>query len=179
MARRIVVLTYDPVWIESFRREAAVLAGLLGEELVAVHHIGSTSVPGLAAKPIVDMLVEVRAIAAIDDLTPALVERGYLARGEFGIPGRRYLIKGTIEERSHHIHIYEAGNPEIARHLAFRDYLRTHAEDAERYARLKRALAAVYPHDAESYAAGKEALAGEIERKALRWRASGEATEKG
>ncbi len=169
MVRQITVVPYDPAWVDAFRREAERLVALLGAELVAIHHIGSTSVPGLAAKPIVDILVEVRRIEAMDALAPQLEVQGYLPKGENGIPGRRYFIKGTEEVRSHHIHIFQVGNGEVARHLALRDYLRAHSEEAARYGALKAELAQHFPADAANYVAGKDALVKELERRALAW----------
>ena len=84
---------YSPEWPAQFRREAARLKTLMGDELVAVHHIGSTSVPGLAAKPIIDLMPLARDIARFDALSPVLEEAGYRAWGEYGLPGRRYFTR--------------------------------------------------------------------------------------
>lgn len=173
--RRITVVPYDPAWQEAFHLEAERLSELLGAEVVAIHHIGSTAVPGLAAKPIIDILVEVRCIAVVDELTPLFAARGYLPKGENGIPGRRYFIKGSEEVRSHHLHIFEVGSTEIARHLALRDYLRAHPEEAARYGALKMELAQCFPIDANGYVAGKDALVKELEHRALAWAGCGTA----
>jgi GrpB-like predicted nucleotidyltransferase (UPF0157 family) len=175
MVRRIEVLPHDPRWAALFRQEADALAALLGEALAAIHHIGSTAIPGVSAKPIIDLLVEVRAIEAVDALTPQFVTAGYLPRGENGIVGRRFYFKGTEEQRSHHIHTFQQGSPEIARYLAFRDYMIAHPEDAAAYSRLKEELARRFPDDAAGYVAGKDAFVREMERRALAWRARGTA----
>lgn len=160
-----------------FEAEADVLRATLGDEVRNVHHIGSTSIPGMSAKPIIDILLEVREIERMDELAPRMVELGYEARGEFGLPGRRYFVKGgdltRFVGRTHHVHSYETGNPEIERHLAFRDYMISHPQDAVTYARLKDELARRYPDDIEAYHDGKDAFIGEMEKKALRWRRSG------
>lgn len=164
------IVPYDADWPRLFADEARALAEALGDAVVALHHIGSTSVPGLAAKPILDLLPVVRRIEALDD--PEVVGRmqalGYEAKGEFGLPGRRYFRKGR-ETRTHHVHAYEEGHPGIARHLAFRDYLRAHPEVAREYAELKLELARRFPADQEAYMDGKEAWIQATEARALEW----------
>src|SRR6185295_17292447 len=110
---------YSPEWAFEFDREAERLALLLGAELVRVHHIGSTAVPGLPAKPIIDLLPVVRDIERIDNYTLKFEEAGYKKWGEYGIPGRRYFTKDRDEYRTHNVHIFQQSNPEIERHLAF------------------------------------------------------------
>lgn len=170
MTRRIEATSYKPEWPERFEEEARELASIFGDEIVATHHIGSTAIPGISAKPIIDILVEVRDIERIDDFNAEMVARGYVPKGEFGIPRRRFFIKGSETARTHHIHVFEVGNPESVRHLAFRDHLRTHAEAAQAYSRLKEELARRFPHDIDAYIAGKDGFVEEIERKALAWR---------
>jgi len=110
MPRKIFILPYDPLWVESFNVEAKNLRSIFGAEIVEIHHIGSTSIPGMAAKPIVDVLPVVRDIHVIDRFNPIMREKGYLPRGEYGLPGRRYFNKGRINQRSHHIHLYQSGH---------------------------------------------------------------------
>ncbi|WP_088007397.1 GrpB family protein [Indiicoccus explosivorum] len=164
--RKVEVLPFDPVWIHRFESEAAVLRRLLGENCIAIHHIGSTAVPDLAAKPIIDLLPVVRDLEEVDRLIGAFESIGYKAKGENGLPGRRYFQKGG-DDRTHHVHIYEAGSPEIRRHLVFRDYLRTHPDEAEAYGRLKTDLASKFPYDIGSYISGKEKFVAALESKAL------------
>lgn len=170
MVRRIEVVPHDPAWARAFRQEAEALRLLLGEETLAIHHIGSTAIPGIVAKPILDILVVVRDIAAIDALNPSMIARGYRPRGEKGISGRRYFIKGEDEHRSHHVHMFQASDPNIQRHLAFRDYLIAHPEDARAYGALKQELAARFPEDAGRYSDGKQAFVQGIEQAARAWR---------
>jgi GrpB-like predicted nucleotidyltransferase (UPF0157 family) len=169
LLRRIVVVPYDPTWPGAFRAEADRVAAVFGPELVAMHHIGSTAVPGLPAKPIIDMLPEVRDIEAVDGLNDALSWLGYLAWGEYGIAGRRYFTRGGAIRRTHQMHCFQRGSPEIERHLAFRDYLVAHPEEAAVYGRLKAALANQFPVDIEGYMDGKDAWIKERERRALAW----------
>jgi GrpB-like predicted nucleotidyltransferase (UPF0157 family) len=170
MPRRIEVVPYDPAWPRLFEEEAVSLTAIFGQEIVAIHHIGSTAIPTIKAKPIVDMLVEVRDIEKIDAFNTTMRRLGYLARGEFGIAGRRYFVKGDEMYRTHHIHMYQTGHPDIARHLDFRDYLIAYPEDAQEYSRLKEDLAREYPTDVASYVAGKDGLIKELDRKAKAWR---------
>ena len=171
--RTIRVVPYDNGWPARFQEIAGEVAGILAGEIVAIHHIGSTAVPGLAAKPIIDLLVEVRDIARVDGYNPAIEAHGYLPKGEHGIPGRRFFIKGSEEERLAHIHIFAQGDPAIARHLAFRDYLLRHPAEAATYGELKQELARKHPHDIEAYMAGKRELVERLEAEALAWQAKG------
>jgi GrpB-like predicted nucleotidyltransferase (UPF0157 family) len=110
----------------------------------------------------------VRDINRIDEFNAAMIAIGYEPKGENGISGRRYFQKGG-DNRTHHVHIYESGNPEIERHLAFRNYLREHQEVAKTYGDLKEKLAKQFPYDIESYIKGKEQLVLEIQRKSISW----------
>jgi GrpB-like predicted nucleotidyltransferase (UPF0157 family) len=147
------------------------LKEIFGQEAAAIHHIGSTSVPGLPAKPIIDILVEVRSIERVDDFNPQMRQAGYDPRGEHGLPGRRYFVKGSPHLHTHHVHIYQQGHPDIPRHLNFRDYLIAYPVEAKRYGRLKQALAARFPLDVDFYQSGKADLVAELEEKANRWAA--------
>lgn len=166
--RKVEVLPYDPLWVSKFEEEAKTLQLILGSEIIEIHHIGSTSVPGLSAKPIIDMMPVVKDISIVDEYREKLLNRGYEPKGENGIDGRRYFTKGGIN-RTHHIHIYAIGNPQIQRHLAFRDYLSTHSEVAKSYGDLKLELATAFPYDISSYIKGKEKLGLEIDRQATEW----------
>ena len=167
--REVRVVPPDSAWREAFAAEAAALRSVLGDEALAIHHIGSTSVPGLQAKPTVDVLVEVREIEKLDDLEEPMAEKGYEAWGEYGIPGRRFFTKDRGPERLCNVHVFEAGTPEVERHLAFRDYLREHPETARAYGDLKKDLAERFPTDMEAYMEGKDAFVKETERAALSW----------
>jgi GrpB-like predicted nucleotidyltransferase (UPF0157 family) len=169
MVRHIRVVPHDPHWAALYQEEAARLAALLADEFVASYHIGSTAIPGISAKPIIDILVEVRDIGRVDALDSRFMAMGYLPKGENGLPGRRLFIKGSEEERSHHVHIYQAGNPAVRRHLAFRDYMIAHPAAAQAYSRLKEELARRFPQDAGGYVAGKDEFVREMERRALAW----------
>lgn len=162
LMRNIVIVEYDPAWPDRFAEEAEHIGRSIPAVLLRLEHIGSTSVPGLAAKPVIDMLAVVRSLEQLDAHNLALQALGYEAKGELGIAGRRFFAKGTDDNRTHHLHAFEAGHAEIADHLSFRDYLRGHREAACRYADLKRELAAAHRNDVESYVAGKGPLIREL-----------------
>ena len=166
---KVEVVPYRGEWPAAYEREAAAIREILGGLLLEIHHIGSTAVPGLAAKPIIDILPVVTDIAAVDALYPRFEAVGYECMGELGIPGRRYFRKGG-ENRTHQIHIFgRTSRHDIRRHLAVRDYLRTHPAAAAAYGSLKAGLAARYPADIEGYCDGKDAFVKDLEQKALAW----------
>lgn len=110
-----------------YEKEAVKLRKIFRSEITEIYHIGSTSVDGLIAKPVIDIMPVVRDVNRIDDYNTEMIDIGYEPKGENGLPGRRFFQKGG-DERTHHIHFYEMGNTEIERHLAFRNYLRTHPD---------------------------------------------------
>ncbi len=173
MVRKIIVVPHDPIWPIRFRQEADWLSSLFGREIVAIHHFGSTSIPDIYAKPIIDILVEVRDIDRIDATNERMIQLGYVPKGDFGIPGRRFFFKGDEENRTHHIHFYLAGHPEVKRHLDFRDFILAHPEDAKAYSQLKIELARQFSEDIHGYNAGKDKFVKDIDRKAKVWSANG------
>src|SRR5688572_28463629 len=125
--RRITVVSYDLRWPEAFAAEAAAVAAALGGSLLEIHHIGSTAIPGIHAKPVIDMLAVVREIAGVDRDAPRMAALGYETMGHFGIPGRRYFRRDDAAgQRTHQVHAFQNGSPHVARHLAFRDFMRAH-----------------------------------------------------
>ncbi|MFN2137681.1 MAG: GNAT family N-acetyltransferase [Candidatus Promineifilaceae bacterium] len=167
--REIVVTVPDPQWVTLFREEARTLRLLFGDEVVGVHHIGSTSVPGLPAKPIIDILLEVRDIDKVDDFNPAMSQLGYAPRGEYGLPRRRYFPRLDGQRHLSHVHTWQSNDPEIERHLSFRDYLIAHPAARDEYGHLKQQLAALHRFDQESYMAGKDPFIEDRERLAISW----------
>ena len=166
--RKVEVKPYNEQWLSIFEEEANIFHKILGLEIIDIHHIGSTSVNGLKAKPIIDIMPVVKDINRIDKFNISMIGIGYKPKGENGISQRRYFQKGG-DNRTHHVHIYQLGNSEIERHLAFRDYLRTHSDVAKKYGDLKEYLSQLFPYEIESYITGKEQLDMEIERKAMFW----------
>ncbi|HKR00539.1 MAG TPA: GrpB family protein [Pyrinomonadaceae bacterium] len=169
----VKVVPHNPQWRDAFEAEAKHVAAALGENVVAIHHIGSTAIPSIYAKPVIDFLVEVRDIAEVDDRSLAMKSLGYEVMGEFGITGRRYFRKDNQAGiRTHNIHTFEAGTAEVERHLAFRDYMIAHPEDAQRYSELKRRLADEHPQSMDGYMDGKNGFIKEMDRRAAEWRTS-------
>jgi len=169
MPSRYTFTDYSPAWPADFRREAENLKRLLGYELLSVHHIGSTSVPGLAAKPIIDLIPLVRDITYVDEHTSVLQEAGYKAWGEYGLPGRRYFTKDRDGFRTHNVHIYQVDDPDVDRHLAFCAYLQSHEHARTEYEALKREVYARHPADIDAYNEGKDAWIRRVEPLALEW----------
>ena len=167
MPQHIIVSEYDPAWPLKYETEKEKIEAILEHNCIALYHIGSTSVPGLAAKPIIDIMAAVRSLEQADAAAERFSRIGYEYLGEFGIPGRRYLRKGG-DERTHQIHIFQADDRKnIERHLAFRDYLRTHEEERREYAALKKELARRFPYDIDGYCDGKEEFVRAMEKQAL------------
>ncbi|MBN6206807.1 GrpB family protein [Ralstonia pickettii] len=162
------VTVFNKEWAVLFEEEAEKIKYIFGENLISIDHIGSTSVAGLKAKPIIDIMPVVKNIYLVDQNNEEMQKLGYEPMGEFGIAGRRYFRKGQ-EKRTHHVHIFQEGSPDIKRHIAFRDYLRAHPNLRDRYGALKSKLAEQFPFDKESYINGKDALVKEIEAQALEW----------
>ena len=168
--KKVEVVPYNPQWRDVFEAEAKHIAVALGENVVAIHHIGSTAIPNIFAKPVIDLLVEVRDITRVIEQSSAMESLGYQVMGEFGIPGRRYFRKDNHEGiRTHQIHAFEAGSAEVVRHLAFRDYLIAHPEDAQKYSELKRRLAEENSQNMDGYIDGKDGFIKETDQKAAQW----------
>ncbi len=167
MSQHITVTDYNPLWAIKFEEESLLIKDIIADNCIAIYHIGSTSVPGLAAKPIIDIMVVVKSLEKVDDIAEDFLKIGYEYLGEFGIAGRRYLRKGG-DERTHQIHIFQADDcNNIGRHLAFRDYMRTHEKERDEYAKIKIALAQRFPYDIDGYCDGKENFVREMEKLAL------------
>jgi len=164
--KHIILVPHDPTWAVLFEEEARRLAEIYDPELITIHHAGSTAIPGIKAKPILDFLVIVNDINRIDAYDDRMIASGYEAIGENGIPGRRFFTKTVGKTRIHNVHIFEIGHPEIERMLNFRDYLRTHEEDAQAYSLLKEGLAQKYANDIDRYTEGKSDFVNDIIRKA-------------
>jgi GrpB-like predicted nucleotidyltransferase (UPF0157 family)/GNAT superfamily N-acetyltransferase len=167
--RKIVVVPYDPAWPARYQQAATQLQVAFGTQLVAMHHMGSTAIPGIHAKPVIDILPVVQEITQVDALNPHLGALGYEARGEHGLPGRRYFVKRNGLVHQEHVHVYQIGHPEIERHLRFRDYLITHPTVAQQYSQLKEELARQFPDDSVRYTAGKSEFVQAIDDQAKIW----------
>ncbi|MDY0406431.1 GrpB family protein [Virgibacillus sp. 179-BFC.A HS] len=169
MKRKVEVVAYDLDWQEKFAAETKWISAIFGEQLLDIHHIGSTSVKGMQAKPIIDIMPVVKNVEKVDMLKDEMEAIGYEAMGAYGIAGRRFFRKG-MPQRTHHVHVFQQDNQkDIDRHLAVRDYLRTHPDAARKYGELKSYLAKRFPFDMDAYIEGKDSFVKELERKALAW----------
>ncbi|MCM3273493.1 GrpB family protein [Paenibacillus elgii] len=158
---------FNENWAKLFHDETEFLKTIFKDEIVRFEHFGSTSVSGLKAKPVIDMMCIVKDIHNVDLFNDQMHSLGYDVAGEWGIPGRRLFRKGG-ENRTHHIHFYQTDNPQIERHLIFRDYLRAHPEEVARYSRFKEELAQRFENTCE-YSPAKKAFVREMEQRALAW----------
>ena len=143
MAREIAVVPYDERWPGLFEQEKTALECIFRELIVEIHHFGSTSVAGMSAKPIIDVMVIVKNINEVDAYQKTMAEAGYTSRGENGIPGRRYFVRLEDDGENHktHIHMYELGSPHTVEELMFRDFLRIDREAFLQYEAIKKEAA--------------------------------------
>lgn len=150
---------HDPRWVMRAHFEAERLAAALGPRLVAVHHIGSTAIVGIDAKPIVDLMPVVRSLAEFDSAAQAVEALGYRVWGEYGIEGRRYCTINDPDSgrREVQAHVFAEGGAPIARHLAFRDYMNAHPDQARAYHDEKHRCRALFPNDSHAYSDAKSA----------------------
>ena len=147
---------YDPGWAQRFEEESALLDVALGDDVIDIKHVGSTSVPGLRAKPIIDILVAVELFGDIASYSERLAPLGYTHQQHIADDERLFFWKGT--PRTHHLHIVEYATWEHQRHIIFRDYLRKHPDIARRYTQIKEELASAFKNDRPAYTRGKTAF---------------------
>lgn len=156
----IVLVPHDPRWLTAEEEEGRQIARACGPVVTRVEHIGSTSVPGLIAKPLLDLMPLVKSFDDGFACVGPMRALGYWYAGEFGIAGRHLFVKGS--PRTHHAHMLVEDSKEARRHLAVRDVLRANPEMAAMYAALKQGLAARFGDDRESYAMAKSAFMHEL-----------------
>lgn len=165
MTSRIIIRDYDPRWPQHFETFRSRSAAILKELAATIEHVGSTSVPGLAAKPIIDIDVLLQADADLPLAILRLASLGYAHRGDLGVAGRE-AFHAPPNDFPHHLYVCPPSSEEYRRHLAFRDYLRTHPEDADAYSTLKRKLAVKFGDDRDAYNRAKSEFVSEILRRA-------------
>jgi GrpB-like predicted nucleotidyltransferase (UPF0157 family) len=161
MTDEIELVTYDPSWPRLFDEERALLARILPvDQVLSIEHAGSTAIPGLAAKPIIDIFIAVRSIEAARTALVGPIEGiGYVYWAENPNKDRMFFVKGMPpygDRRTHHIHVFEPTSEFFRRALAFRDYLRAHPDEAEQYRQLKQELAQRHRSDREAYSRAKD-----------------------
>lgn len=161
MTAPITLEDYDPRWPHQFEALRSRIAPALGPLAAAIEHIGSTSVPGLAAKPIIDLDILLRSHAGLADVIKTLASLGYQYLGDQGVRGRE-AFRSPASDFPHHLYVCLPDSEEYRRHLAFRNHLRTHPQEASAYANLKRTLAQLHAADRESYTLAKTEFIEEI-----------------
>lgn len=166
MPKPVIIEDYDPTWPEAFTRLRERMEQALGSLALRVEHVGSTSVPGLAAKPIIDLTVVVASREDVAEAIRRLAAIGYVHDGDQGIPGRE-AFTGPPGPPIHHLYVCAKGNRELQRHLLFRDYLRAHPETARQYGELKKALAERFCTDREGYSQAKTEFVEGVLREAV------------
>lgn len=154
--KTVRVIPYDPAWSTAFENIRAELQVALGKTASAIEHVGSTSVPGLSAKPIIDIDVILRAASDLPEVIDRLASIGYRYEGDLGIPGREaFRYDGKPHLQQHHLYVCAPDSAELRRHLVFRDYLRTHPDAAAQYGAVKMEAARLFPNDMDGYIAYK------------------------
>lgn len=162
--KHVIVEDYNPEWSNEFERISNELLTFLADKIISVEHVGSTSVQGLAAKPIID--IDVVIDKNFEEVKQALEYIGYCYEGDLGVSGReafRYENKPHLMR--HHLYVCNKENEELYRHLTFRDYLRQHSEEREKYSAVKKVMALRYPYDINSYIEGKQSVILDIYKK--------------
>jgi len=166
--REIEVVKYDPNWAIKFDIERVMLQEALGSNALNIEHIGSTAVFGLAAKPVIDILVAVSSLNILDTKDEKMASLGYEAKGENGIEGRRYFQKGG-NQRTHHVHVFQAGDESLIRHRAFKEYLIVYPEITREYSEIKKQAASDCQNNIMLYMSMKNEFIRKHEKLAMRW----------
>lgn len=156
LQRGIVKLEeYNTNWTQEYLKEEQILKDVLKDRIIEIHHIGSTSIPGLKAKPIIDILIVIKSLEEIPDIESILTNYDYSNRGQQGIGDRFFFAKGPEEARSHYIHFVEPNSDTYYNQVYFKNYLIEHPEYIKQYCDLKSELAEKYADDRPKYTQGK------------------------
>jgi GrpB-like predicted nucleotidyltransferase (UPF0157 family) len=164
--KSVGLVPHKKEWKTLFEQEEKSIRAAMGEYLVEIQHIGSTSIAEIAAKPIIDIMVGVRDLRDVEKCIPPLEKIGYEYRGEHGVAGRPFFRKGTTAASTHHLSVVKFSGNVWKKHLLFRDYLRENADAARKYDELKKDLAIKFKNNREAYTDGKTEFVEEILRAA-------------
>ena len=149
---KVIVVSHDPSWAENFIRIQDELKAVLGEKAIRIEHVGSTSVPGLAAKPIIDLDIVISDNEDFEVVVSKMESAGYLHEGNLGISGREaFCYEGKKHLQRHHPYVCRESSQELKRHITFRDYLRINPDDAKLYGEVKQEAARLFPDRMDLY----------------------------
>lgn len=146
---------YDPNWVKEYEEEAKLLKKVLGDRIIEIHHIGSTSIPGLMAKPVIDIIIVLKSLDNIEEIENLLKDYDYENRGPQGVEDRMFFAKGSEDARTHYIHFTTPNSETYYNQIYFKKYLIEHPEYLKKYCDLKQDLALKYPEERKKYTAGK------------------------
>lgn len=162
---------YNDTWPQEYSGSANTISGTLGDEVVNVEHIGSTSIPGMPSKPQIDILVTVKDLSRIPLYYDAMQEQGYTSRGDYTNEGEEYFTKDTSEGvRTESIHVLPVGHHWAIELIDFRDYLKTHPDELVYYANAKEVARQQFPDDYTNYYKQKLPVVHELMKRAAEWR---------
>jgi len=164
--KSVKLVAHEKKWKTLYEREEKLLRLAVGEFLISIEHIGSTAIPQIVAKPIIDVIVGVENLTDVEKYLLPLKKIGYEYRGEQGIVGRPFFRKGPEAVSTHHLSVVRFGGEIWRKHLLFRDYLRRHTEAARRYDELKKELAVKFKNNREAYTNGKTEFVADVLRAA-------------
>ena len=173
MSEAVVIVDYDDRWPAAAQAELRRIKAALGPLALRCEHVGSAAVPGLAAKPIIDLQLSVTAMEPREAYVAPLEQLGYVFVPAPEAPVYHFFAKPPEHPRSHHLHVCQSGSAHEFRHLAVRDFLRAHGDEAACYGALKRAVATRHPEDRIAYIEGKDAFVADLEARAVRWARAG------
>jgi len=163
--KNVIVVTYDSNWSQEFEKIKAYLEQVLGDTICGIEHVGSTSVEGLASKPIIDLDVIIESYDNFEEVKSRLENIGYYYEGDLGIKNRQAFAYDEDEKKDlmiHHLYVCPKYSEELKRHLTFRNHMRIHKEEVDKYSEIKLQAAKLYPTDIESYLEHKGSYITEI-----------------
>ncbi|MBD3208477.1 MAG: GrpB family protein [Candidatus Nealsonbacteria bacterium] len=165
---RVRLSPYNPRWKKLYEQERKRIVSVIGGHILDIQHVGSTSIPGVKAKPIIDIAIGVRDLKTGRNCIKPLEELGYEYKHDAGIKGRHFFAKGSEKNRTYYVHVEKLNGQLWKNHILFRDYLRAHKQAVREYNKIKEGLAEKYKDDRDSYSAEKNSFIEEIIRKAER-----------
>lgn len=164
--KKVELFSYNPAWKKLYQEEAKILRSVIGKYILDIQHVGSTSIPGAKAKPIIDIAIGVENLKKAEKCVKPLTNLGYEYKYNAGVRGRRFFAKGSEKNRTHYIHIIKLNGRQWKNYTLFRDYLKKHKRTVKEYNELKEKLAKKYKNDRYTYTAKKDSFIKGIIKKA-------------